>query len=179
MRVARERSAEAQPVGAGLFLDDAPRRRLDETRIIHGTRITRITHGTRISRITHGTRIMRIFRRSTSGLLHALEILQERGPEDASLHGDQPALGVERQHPIERARIDEHAGLAELLAAHRMPSARDRYGFPFVSGISHCRRQLADVARGDNRVDARRVQLRMDIVDEGARDLVLGAGERW
>ena len=35
------------------------------------------------------------------------------------------ALGVEGEHPVERARIDEHAGLAKLLAAHRVPSARD------------------------------------------------------
>ena len=40
------------------------------------------------------------------------------------------ALGVERQHAIERACIDEHAGLAELLTAHRVPSTRDGHRYP-------------------------------------------------
>ena len=156
MRVARQRSAEAQPVGAGLLLDDTPVRMLP-----------------------HGARITRIFRSSIAIALHALEVLHERGPEDASLHGDQPTLGVERQHTVERTGIDEDAGLPELLAAHRMPPARDRHGLSVAAGASNRRCELADVARRDDRGHARRVQLRVDIVDEDARDLVLDGGECW
>ena len=58
--------------------------------------------------------------------LPGVEIPDELGPLDAALDRDHAALVVERQHTVQGARVDEHTVLAELLAAHCMPSSRDR-----------------------------------------------------
>ena len=154
--VARQRAAEAQAVGARLLLDDAP------------TLIVGVTHGTRISRIRYGTRISRIVWVGVRVSLRAVQVFENGGPEDAALDGDEPALGVEGEHPVERARVDEHAGLAELLAAHRVASTRDRHRLTVPPCPRHRRRQFTDGTRGDDRIDARGVQLRVDVVDEHA-----------
>ena len=140
VRVARQRAAEAQAVGARLLLDDAPLAR--------------------------------------HVALRALEVFEQRRPQDAALDGDEAALGVEGEHPVERARIDEHAGLAELLPAHRVASAGDRHRLAVATGPRHGRCQFAHRARPDDRGDARGVQLRVDVVDERAGTGVRGGLKR-
>ena len=83
---------------------------------------------------------------------------------------DDPALGVEGQHAIEAPRVDEDARLAELLATHRMPAARDRHRLPLTPRVSHDRRGLFDITRPDDRLHSRRVQLRVDVVDNRGGD---------
>ena len=56
------------------------------------------------------------------------EGVDERRPLDAGLDLDQPALLVDREDPGERSRVEQDTARAELLAAHRMPSARDGHG---------------------------------------------------
>ena len=111
-------------------------------------------------------------------MLRSLEVVEQRRPQDASLHGDQPALGVKRQHAVQGARIDEQIGLAKLLTAHRVASAGNRNGLSLVSRISYCRGEFADLSRVDDCGDAGCVQLRVDVIDEGAGRLWRDTAER-
>lgn len=62
--------------------------------------------------------------RGAVGILRFLQVLEQGGPLNAAFDGDQAPLLIEIEHAIESARVDEHTRLAELLATHRVPSAR-------------------------------------------------------
>ena len=47
-------------------------------------------------------------------------------------------LDVEGVHRLEWACVEEHTACAELLTAHRMTPARDRYGYAIVSRSRDC-----------------------------------------
>ena len=59
-------------------------------------------------------------------LLRAVQIADQLRPLNAAFDGDRAALAVEREHAVQRAHVEEDAGFAELLAAHRVPAAGDR-----------------------------------------------------
>ena len=58
--------------------------------------------------------------------LRLVQIADQLRPLNAAFDRDHAAFGVEREHAVDDARIDEHAPLAELLAAHRVTAAGDR-----------------------------------------------------
>ena len=77
-----------------------------------------------------------------------------------------PRFGVERQHAIERASVDEDRALAELLPTHRVTAAGDRDGLPGGLGAKNRLRELMDVPGRDDSGDLCCVQLGVDVVDE-------------
>src|SRR5207244_1955810 len=109
----------------------------------------------------------------TTTIVLAIEIREQLRPLDAAFDGDAALVAIERDHAIEIARIDEHHAVAELLAAHRMPAARDRDRRPRRSRVGHRLLQRLDSTRLDDAIDARRIELRVHVVDERA-GLALG-----
>jgi hypothetical protein len=92
-------------------------------------------------------------------LLHAIEMLEQPWPLDAALDRDGAALGVERQHAVEVACIDQHAGFAELLASHRMSPADDRHRDPRRPRAHDRRLHVGDGSRLDDLAHRRGVEL--------------------
>jgi len=102
----------------------------------------------------------------------------ERRPLDAGVDLDGSALGIQRSDLVQRAQIDQQRVGPELLAAHRVPAAakRDRRalrGRGADGGVD-----LVRGARRQDALDARLVQLGMEIVDDDRRLAVAVAGKR-
>ena len=131
MNVGADRTAECQPVGAGLLLNDAPGRTLPS--------------------------------------LHADEVLDQFRPLDARLGFDHAMLGTEANDPPHRSNIEKDRILGELLAAHCVPSACNANWLAFHARGCQCRPQRRLRINGYNTIDARGVELRMDIIDQDAR----------
>src|SRR5207244_6195044 len=83
--------------------------------------------------------------------------------------------GVEREHAIELADVDEDAVGRERLRAHRVAASGDAYRAALAARCLECRAHPVEVARLDDAIDARRIELRMDVVHDNAR--VLRAGK--
>jgi hypothetical protein len=98
--------------------------------------------------------------------LYGDQAVDQLRPLDAGLGFDHAALGVEGDDPLHRPRVDEHRVGGELLAAHGVPSA----GHADRLARAACRRQRCRerLLRGNRHhaVDAGRVELRMDVVDQ-------------
>jgi hypothetical protein len=67
-----------------------------------------------------------------AGLLGA-QVGDEFGPPDASLRCDQASLAIECLHARHAAHVEQHAAVAELLAAHGVVTTRDRHGEALVA----------------------------------------------
>jgi hypothetical protein len=131
VNVGAKRTAERQPVGAGLLLNDAPGRTLPS--------------------------------------LHADEALDQLRPLDAGLGFDHAMLGIEANDPPHRSNIEKDGILGELLAAHCVASACNANWLTFHARGCQCRPQRRLRINGYDAIDARGVELRMDIIDEDAR----------
>ena len=102
-------------------------------------------------------------------LLHGDEAFDQFGPLDARLGFDHALLAVESHDPPHGSHIEKHGIFGELLAAHGVPSAGKANGLAFRACGSQCGAQRRLRIDGDDAIDARRIELRMDIVDEDAR----------
>ncbi len=99
------------------------------------------------------------------------ELVQPR-PLHAGLDLDRAALGVEVEHLVELAGVDQHAVGAELLRPHRMAAAGD------ADRALLAPREKERAAHGiqgiglDDLENERRAELRVDVVDQKALGLV-------
>ena len=91
------------------------------------------------------------------------EILDQLRPFDSGLHFDDSALMIEMQNIVHRSDVDERGTGPELLPTHRMAAAAKRQ---FSRGFTDRRDELGLRARTNDVANARRIQLRMNIVDE-------------
>jgi hypothetical protein len=101
--------------------------------------------------------------------LSAHEIVDELRPLRARLHRHQAALGVEGEDAIHRTGVDEQRPFAELLAAHRVPPARDADGRALLARTAHQLRQRLVMRGLRDRAHRRRVELGMHVVDDDGR----------
>jgi hypothetical protein len=99
--------------------------------------------------------------------LHSGEALDQFGPLDARLGFDHTILGIEMDDAPHRSHIEKRGIAGELLTAHRVPSACNADRLAFRRGQGRAQRRFR--IDGYDAVDARGIELRMDIVDEDAR----------
>ena len=86
-------------------------------------------------------------------------------PLDARFRFDQTAFLIERNHAIERARVDANAVRGKLLATHRMTAARNGDGQAFSRRRTHNLRKFISGARRQKLANAGAIELRMDVID--------------
>jgi len=104
------------------------------------------------------------------------QVLEQLRPLHAGFHLDQPALGVERQHLVHLPDIEQHAVGGELLRAHGVAAAGDAQRTLLGPRQLHRAAHRVDRRRFDNAEHARRVELRVHVVDEDALGLGLRLG---
>ena len=104
------------------------------------------------------------------------QVLEQLRPLHAGFHLDQPALGVERQHLVHLADVEQHAVGGELLRAHGVAPAGDAQRALLGPRQLHRGAHGVDRLRLDDAVDPRRVELRVHVVDDDALGLRLGLG---
>ena len=113
---------------------------------------------------------------SRAGVLRRGEVFEQLRPLHAGLDLDQAASGVEREHPVQPAGVDQDAVGRELLSAHGVPPPSDAHGPPVpareLQRAAHC----VDRLRVGDAVDPSRVELRMQVVDDDAFRLDLRQG---
>ena len=80
---------------------------------------------------------------------------------------DHAALGVEPDDPVQRPGIEQDRPGGELLPAHGVASARHAHRLAFGAGRRQRLPQRRLRVHRDDPVDPGRIELRMDIVDEG------------
>jgi hypothetical protein len=95
------------------------------------------------------------------------EVVQERGPLDSCFDLDDAGPLVEAENAPEPASVEEDAVAAELLAAHRVPSAGDGHGKAAGAGRSHSLGEGLERFHADHLANGGLVQLRVDVVDDG------------
>ena len=102
-------------------------------------------------------------------LLHGDETVDQLRPLDAGLGLDHAALGIEGDDPPHRPHVEQNRAGGELLAAHGVPSARDRDRL--ARGARRRQRGAQRLLGGDrdHLVDAGGIELRVDVVDQRAR----------
>lgn len=98
--------------------------------------------------------------------LRTLQELEERRPLDATFDRDESRARVERDHAVERARVDERRAGAELLSAHRVPPAGDRQRPARHPGAGHDHAEFLEVPRRDHGGDLCGVERGVEVVDE-------------
>src|SRR6185436_17084016 len=91
------------------------------------------------------------------------------GPLDAAFHHHMTAVIVEREDAVEAAHVDEHARRAELLTAHRVAAAGHGDRLTARGRVADREADLVNSLWFDDGGDARRVELRVDVVDERSR----------
>ena len=104
----------------------------------------------------------------TSGLLFE-EVINQGRPHDAGLNLDDASGPIEVVHPIELRHIEQRGIGRELLRPHRVPAAGNADGLLRRSSISDRALQIGGGPNRDDLPYPRRVQLRVDVVDEHAR----------
>ena len=121
-----------------------------------------------------------------------LQVSEDLRPLDAGLDLEKPALAVESEHPVHLADV-EHQGVgAELLPAHGVAPAGDAHRALLLARRGEQAAHRVDAGRRGDAKHPRRVELRVDVVDEdrpgrrlggflrglGPRRLRPGRGER-
>jgi hypothetical protein len=102
-------------------------------------------------------------------LLRDGEALQQLRPHHAGLELDQAALRVEVDDAGQLARVDQHAVGGEGLAAHRVPAAGDAHRLLLGPGLREGLAHAVEVLGLRDGEDARRAELRVDVVHQDAR----------
>jgi hypothetical protein len=119
--------------------------------------------------------------------IHRHELRLQEGedlrPLDARLDLEQALLAVEREHPVELADVEHHGVGAELLAAHGVAPACDAHRAPLLARRRKQPPQRIGAGRRGDAKHPRRVELRVDVVDEdgpggGLGGLLGGLGPR-
>src|SRR5690242_1376340 len=111
--------------------------------------------------------------------LQGAELANQSGPLNSRLHLDQSARSIEGDDTIKAARVEEDAVFDELLAAHRVPRTGN------ADSVVRCcadnrRARVGDAAYVDDVTHPRRVEPRVDVVDDhwtGARRIRRLQGE--
>ena len=86
------------------------------------------------------------------------------GPKCSRLHFYQAPLRIEANDLFERRHVDQdHVG-AELLTSHGMTPARDRQWLLGTFRCKYRRPELFDILRSEDAVDARAIELRVDVI---------------
>jgi hypothetical protein len=116
--------------------------------------------------------------RAGAGALLALEPCHQGRPLDAGLDLDESLGAIEREHLIELGQVEQQRVLAELLAAHRMPTAGHADRTAFVGRPGQRRLHVVERTRRRDAPHARRVELRLHIVDGDAGGRGGAAGQR-
>ena len=98
--------------------------------------------------------------------LYVGDVLKELRLLDTAFTLDRPVLGIERPHAVEGTGVDEDARSSELLPAHRMTPTRDGHGRTCGTGFEDRGPNVAKIGRFNDGVDAGRIELRVDVVDE-------------
>jgi len=99
-------------------------------------------------------------------LLCLLQMIQEFGPADSRLHGEEPVLLVERDDAVQPARVEQDGVRSELLPAHRVAAPGDADCVAFPASLGH---DLLHLLHRNGRSDSshpRFVQPRMHVVDD-------------
>ncbi len=118
-----------------------------------------------------------------AAFLRADQVLQDLRPLDAGLHLQVALLGVEAEHAVHAPRVDHQPVHEELLAAHGVARARDADRLFFLLRRAHRRADALQRLGLHDAPHARRVELRVDVVDQDARRRLvllrrLGKGRR-
>src|SRR5207249_1897180 len=93
------------------------------------------------------------------------EVGDQFRPFDPGLGFDEAPLAIEVHDAVELLHVEEDGVAAELLAPHGMPSAGHADDPPLALGGPEGRLDVVNGSWLDDAVDARRIQLRLDVVD--------------
>ena len=100
------------------------------------------------------------------------QVVHQTRPIDARFDGGQTALAIEIDDARERRQVEKNGIRAELLAAHRVPSAGDGDAAPLGRRAPHGALERVHGVDGEDLPHGRAIQVRVHIVD---RDRQVGA----
>jgi hypothetical protein len=111
-------------------------------------------------------------------LLDRRELGEELRPLHPGLDFDESPLAIECEYAIELANVDQHAIGSECLGTHCMTSAGDAHCPSLASRRAKRVTHRIECLRFNDAMDACRIELRVDVVDDEPRRLRRGSGTR-
>ena len=96
------------------------------------------------------------------------QVVDELGPVDPRLDGHESTFVVEFKDTRQARHVEKNSPVAELLAAHRVASARDADPIAGGRGVAHDMLQRAHGIDPDHPANRRAIQLCVHVVDLAA-----------